>query len=35
MAEFVVLNDKYDGYTFYPLYVQDISKIYLKDADSE
>ena len=32
MAEFVVLNEKYDGYTFYPLYVQDISKIYLKDA---
>ncbi len=30
MAEFVVLNDKFDGYTFYPLYVQDISKIYIK-----
>ncbi len=30
MAEFVVLNKKYEGYTFYPLYVQDISKIYLK-----
>lgn len=30
MAEFVVLNEKFDGYTFYPLYVQDISKIYMK-----
>ncbi len=30
MAEFVVLNERFDGYTFYPLYVQDISKIYMK-----
>lgn len=31
MAEFVALSDKYDGYVFYPLYVQDIAKIKLKD----
>ncbi len=31
MAEFVAINKKYDGYTFYPLYVQDLAKIYIKD----
>ncbi len=30
MAEFVALSDKYEGYVFYPLYVQDIAKIKLK-----
>ena len=30
MAEFVALNNKYEGYEFYPLYVQDISKIKLR-----
>ena len=30
MAEFVALNKKFEGYEFYPLYVQDISKIRLK-----
>ncbi len=30
MAEFVALSDKYEGYTFYPLYVQDFAKIKLK-----
>ncbi len=29
LAEFVALNKKYAGYEFYPLYVQDISKLYL------
>ncbi len=29
MAEFVALNKKYAGYTFYPLYVQDFSKLYI------
>ncbi len=29
MAEFVALNKKYAGYEFYPLYVQDYSKLYL------
>jgi len=31
MPEFVVLNKKYTGYEFYPLYVQDISKIRLAE----
>ncbi|MDO5572910.1 MAG: ABC transporter substrate-binding protein [bacterium] len=31
MAEFVALNSKYEGYEFYPLYVQDMSKIRLKE----
>ncbi len=31
MAEFVALSDKYEGYTFYPLYVQDFAKLKLKD----
>ena len=29
MAEFVALNKKYAGYEFYPLYVQDFSKLYM------
>ena len=29
IAELVALNKKYAGYEFYPLYVQDISKIYM------
>ena len=31
MAEFVALSDKYDGYVFYPMYVQDFARIKLKD----
>jgi peptide/nickel transport system substrate-binding protein len=31
LPEFVALNKKYTGYVFYPLYVQDISKIRLAD----
>ncbi len=31
MAEFVALSDKFDGYVFYPLYVQDLAKIRIKD----
>ena len=31
LPEFVALNKKYAGYEFYPLYVQDISKIYLAE----
>ncbi len=30
MAEFVALSDKFEGYTFYPLYVQDFAKLKLK-----
>ncbi len=30
MVEFIALSDKYEGYTFYPMYVQDFSKIKLK-----
>lgn len=29
LAEFVALNKKYAGYEFYPLYVQDIAKLYI------
>ena len=29
LPEFVAINKKYAGYEFYPLYAQDISKIYL------
>lgn len=29
MGEFVALNKKYAGYEFYPLYVQDFSKLYI------
>ena len=28
MANLVAISDEFDGYTFYPLYVQDMSKIY-------
>ena len=31
MPEMVALNKKYKGYEFYPLYVQDMSKIYFVD----
>lgn len=29
IVEFVAINKKYAGYEFYPLYVQDVSKLYL------
>lgn len=29
LANMVAINEKYDGYTFYPLYVQDMSTIYM------
>lgn len=29
LPEFVALNKKYSGYEFYPLYVQDVAKLYL------
>ena len=29
LANLVAISDKYDGYTFYPLYVQDMSTIYM------
>lgn len=29
LAEFVAINKKYAGYEFYPLYVQDLSKLYI------
>ena len=29
LPEFVAVNKKYGGYTFYPLYVQDFSKLYI------
>lgn len=35
LPEFVALNKKYAGYEFYPLYVQDISKLYLADGQEE
>ena len=28
LANLVAVSDKFDGYTFYPLYVQDMAKIY-------
>ena len=31
MAELVVLNKKYAGYEFYPLYIQDIAKLYIAE----
>lgn len=31
MAEFVALSDKYEGYVFYPLYVQDFAKLKIKE----
>lgn len=30
LSELVAINKKYGGYEFYPLYIQDISKLYLK-----
>ena len=32
MASLVILNKKYAGYEFYPLYIQDISKLYIVEA---
>ena len=32
LPSFVALNKKYGGYEFYPLYVQDIAKLYLVDG---
>lgn len=29
LPEFVAINKKFAGYTFYPLYVQDFSKLYI------
>ena len=34
LPSFVALNKKYGGYEFYPLYVQDISKLYLVDEQN-
>jgi len=31
IPEFVVLNKKYSGYTFYPVYVQDFAKLYVAE----
>ena len=31
MAEFVALSDRFEGYVFYPMYVQDLAKIRIKD----
>ena len=31
MAEFVALNKKFEGYTFYPMYIQDIAKLKLAE----
>lgn len=31
IVEFVALNKKFGGYEFYPLYVQDVSKLYIKE----
>lgn len=31
LPEFVALNKKYGGYQFYPVYVQDVSKLYLTE----
>lgn len=31
MVEFVALSDRFEGYVFYPLYVQDLAKIRLKN----
>lgn len=30
MIEYVALSDKFDGYTFYPMYIQDFAKLKLK-----
>lgn len=34
LPEFVAYNKKYAGYEFYPLYVQDISKLYLVEDEN-
>ena len=34
LPSFVALNKKYGGYEFYPLYVQDIAKLYLVDEQN-
>ncbi|WP_051227097.1 ABC transporter substrate-binding protein [Butyrivibrio sp. MC2013] len=33
LPEFVAMSDKFEGYTFYPLYAQDIAKIRLADGE--
>ncbi len=33
LPEFVALNKKYGGYEFYPLYVQDMAKLYIVDTN--
>lgn len=35
LPEFVAINKKFAGYEFYPLYVQDISKMYLVEETKE
>lgn len=35
LPEFVALNKKYGGYEFYPLYVQDVAKLYLVEDAAE
>lgn len=35
LPEFVAINKKYAGYEFYPLYVQDISKLYIVEETKE
>ncbi|MDD6203205.1 MAG: ABC transporter substrate-binding protein [Lachnospiraceae bacterium] len=35
LPEFVALNKKYAGYEFYPLYAQDISKLYIVDESAQ
>lgn len=34
LPEFVVLNQKFGGYEFYPLYVQDMAKLYLTGTEN-
>ena len=35
LPQFVALNKKYGGYEFYPLYAQDIAKLYIVDESKE
>jgi len=35
LPEFVALNKKFGGYEFYPLYVQDVSKLYINEDAAE
>ena len=35
LPQFVALNKKFGGYEFYPLYVQDIAKLYFVDENNE